>query len=479
MPRRLRLLSAFSLLLLPLAPSSAQTIEPTEGIPFAVAGKIRPRAATEIKASPWSVGGETLDRDFADYQQYKKYLGPLGAKAIRLQAGWAKTEKSPGKYEWAWLDAIIDDATAQGVRPWLNVSYGNLLYPGGGGIGLSDGMPTSPVALEAWGRWSRALVQRYKDRVNEWEIWNEPDLNRKTTVAEYLALFIPTAEMIRSEQPDSRIYALSLSSSVPFATEFLRTLRDQGKLGLVDAITIHGYPTNPSITSGITQFRELVARFSDKIQVREGESGAPSARATVGALKSYDWTELLQSKWDLCRMLTHYAHGMPYNLFTLCDLSYASTTHNGLNPKGLLRANPDKTIACAKPAYFAAQSVFAIFDDTWKPDPAPRFTFADKNLDARLTRYGIKHTSDEAGAFLLWFGDKTPAASNAVTPVTVTVANAKFTEPLLVDLRTGVAYAIPSDHWKQDKDGTTFTALPVYDSPVLIAEKASLPLPPK
>ena len=475
MPLRLRLLPAIPLLLLSLVPSSAQTIEQTEGIPFTVTGKIRPRAATEIKASGWSVGGETLDRDFADYQQYKKYLGPLGAKAIRLQAGWAKTEREAGKYDWAWLDAIIDDATAQGVRPWLNVSYGNLLYPGGGGIGLSDGMPTSPVALEAWGKWSRALVKRYKDRVNEWEIWNEPDLNKTTSVAEYLTLFIPTAEMIRAEQPDSRIYALSLSSSVPFATEFLRSLRDQGKLGLVDAITIHGYPTNPSITTGITRFRELVALFSDKIQVREGESGAPSARATVGALKNHDWTELLQSKWDLCRMLSHYGHAMPYNLFTLCDLSYASTTHNGLNPKGLLKANPDKTIAYAKPAYFAAQNVFAIFDDTWKPDPALHFTFPEKSLAARLSCFGFKKMPGDAGAFLLWFGDKTPSASNTVTPVTVTIANVKFTEPFLVDLRTGLTYEIPSDHWKQNTAGATFIALPVYDSPVFIAEKSSLP----
>ncbi len=55
-------------------------------------------------ASSWSIGGETLDRDFAVYNNYKKYLGPLGAKAIRLQAGWAKCEKTQGVYDWAWLD---------------------------------------------------------------------------------------------------------------------------------------------------------------------------------------------------------------------------------------------------------------------------------------------------------------------------------------------------------------------------------------
>ena len=37
-------------------------------------GTIRPRSANEIEGSNWTLGCETLDRDFADYQQYKEYL---------------------------------------------------------------------------------------------------------------------------------------------------------------------------------------------------------------------------------------------------------------------------------------------------------------------------------------------------------------------------------------------------------------------
>ena len=61
-------------------------------------GTIQPRSVEEISGSNWTLGCETLDRDYADYEQYKGYLVPLGIKTIRLQAGWAKTEKVPGKY---------------------------------------------------------------------------------------------------------------------------------------------------------------------------------------------------------------------------------------------------------------------------------------------------------------------------------------------------------------------------------------------
>ena len=70
-------------------------------IPLAEIGKIRPRSTDEIASSPFTLGCETLDRDFADYDQYKKYIVPLGIKTIRLQGGWAKTEKVPGTYDFA------------------------------------------------------------------------------------------------------------------------------------------------------------------------------------------------------------------------------------------------------------------------------------------------------------------------------------------------------------------------------------------
>lgn len=78
-----------------------------ERIPFHALGKIVPRASREIASSDWSVGRETLDRDFASYAAYKSYLGPLGAKAVRLQAGWAKTEQPPGTYDGKWLDVNL------------------------------------------------------------------------------------------------------------------------------------------------------------------------------------------------------------------------------------------------------------------------------------------------------------------------------------------------------------------------------------
>ena len=84
----------------------ALATEPGEG--YTRLGTVQPRAAREIAGSNWSVGAETMDRDFTIYENWKEYLGPLGAKKARLQCGWAKTEPRRGEFQWQWLDAITD-----------------------------------------------------------------------------------------------------------------------------------------------------------------------------------------------------------------------------------------------------------------------------------------------------------------------------------------------------------------------------------
>ena len=131
-------------------------------------GTLAPDANAISKGSCWMLGCETLDRDFADFQQYKKYIPALGIPLIRLQAGWAKTEKTPGVYDFAWLDRIVDDAMGLGLHCLLETDYGNPIYEGGGGYDLGSGFPKSEIALKAWDAWVAALVEHFKDRVQDW-----------------------------------------------------------------------------------------------------------------------------------------------------------------------------------------------------------------------------------------------------------------------------------------------------------------------
>ena len=128
-------------------------------------GTIKPRGAREVGRSNLAIGCEMLDRDYGDFEQFKAYIEPLGVKRIRLQAGWAKTEKVKGVYDFAWLDRIVDYLNEREMDVLMETSYGNPIYPGGGGASLSDGMPHGDVGLAAWDAWINSLASHYKDRV--------------------------------------------------------------------------------------------------------------------------------------------------------------------------------------------------------------------------------------------------------------------------------------------------------------------------
>ena len=91
-------------------------------------GQLETRLAKDIKSSRWSIGCETLDRDYADWNQYKRFLPELGCTRGRLFSGWAKTEQKKGEYDFTWLDPQVREMAAMGIKPWICISYGNPVW---------------------------------------------------------------------------------------------------------------------------------------------------------------------------------------------------------------------------------------------------------------------------------------------------------------------------------------------------------------
>ncbi|GAA4302460.1 GH39 family glycosyl hydrolase [Compostibacter hankyongensis] len=442
-------------------------------------GHIKTRAARDILSSRWSVGGETLDRDYADYKSYREYLGPLGAKRIRLQAGWAKTEKNKGVYDWAWLDSVVNNAVSQGVKPWIETSYGNPIYEGGGDARIGGGIPITPLALAAWDRWVSAMVSRYKHKVNEWEIWNEPNLSGKYTAEAYAAFFIRTASVIRREQPGAGIIALALggisAKSLEFTRTFLSFLSVRNKLPLADIISFHIYPSRPENASGeFKRLKAVVDEFSKTIVFWQGETGCPSTPSAYssGALSNLDWTETSQAKWILRRMFDEMKHADDIAVTSIFQISDMNSYNGGKNnTKGLLKTNPDKSIAYAKPSYYAMQHVTAVFDSTVRP-----VSDFQPEMDGAGTAEAVcfRRLKNGAPAFAVWLDGQIPSSSTSAHKVTIKLGAAKLKKPLYVDMLSGAIYRIPSANIRKDGGVYTLSNIPVYDAPVLIADEGFL-----
>ncbi|MBC7828311.1 MAG: hypothetical protein H7122_11245 [Chitinophagaceae bacterium] len=435
-------------------------------------GSLKTRDAKDIKSSTWSIGGETLDRDYTDYQSYKKYLGPLGAKRIRLQGGWSKCEKIKGVYEFAWLDSVIPDAASRGVYPWVELSYGNPIYEGGGEAKLAGHIPTSAEALNAWDDWVKAMVNRYKDQVPEWEVWNEPDLNPKHTGEDIGEFYLRTAKIVRSIQPEARLIALGMASvtKLEFVKDFMEHLKQNNGLDYIDILTYHGYSHNPDESyPKIEILRQLVWSYKPSIIFMQGENGAPSTpkEVTIGALRDKDWSELTQAKWDLRRMLGDHGRGIATNLFTISDIHYAPGDHMvGVNTKGLLKTNHDKTIERPKLAYKAAQHVFTLFDDNLKLDSMVHLESSAQNQ----SYFSYAHKTNGSSIITIWQNEGRPADVYDTKATTLTVEGGQFKNPVFVDLITGKIYELPKTTWTKQGKKYIFKELLVPDYPVLIAD---------
>ncbi len=454
----------------------AQLPPPPEGL--REIGQLLTRDAKDIVSSTWSIGGETMDRDYTDYESYKKYLGPLGAKRIRLQGGWARTEKIKGQYDFAWLDAVIPDAAARGVAPWVELSYGNPIYEGGGEAKLAGRIPTGKEALTAWDNWTRAMVTRYKKYVPEWEIWNEPDLNKEHTGKEIGEFYLRTAKIVKEVQPDARLIALGMASvtKLDFMRDFLDYLKANDGLKYIDVLTYHGYAPNPSTSyPQIEKLRELVWSYKSDIEFMQGENGAPSTpkAVTIGALRGWDWSELTQAKWDLRRMLGDHGRGIATNLFTISDIHYAAGDHMvGINTKGILKTNPDKTIERPKLAYKAAQHVFSLFDSQME------LLMQQKPVTNQETVYAFQYRDKKKGGTVvsLWSGEERPAEEYQPKSTTITIENGSFKNPVYMDLISGKVFEIPKENWKNSGKQYVFSGIPVPDYPVLVAERGAVPM---
>jgi hypothetical protein len=431
-------------------------------------GKIAPRHAKEIESSNWSVGAEMMDRDFTVYEKWKDYLGPLGAKKARIQSGWAKTEKEKGKYEWEWLDEIIHDMLSQCVKPWVSLSYGNPLYDGGGGISLNAAVPKSPEAIDAWKKYVKAIVTRYRDHVDEWEVWNEP--NYKITVDDYAGLFAETAEIIRKEQPEATIIAFAIGSGVDYryVDEVMKILRSRDKIHLIDQITHHRHIYIPEKDEPEKELQKVVAKYSNTIKIRQGEGGCPSQKNKGYALNNYQWTETTQAKHISRRLLTDLGRDKESSCFTIME----SRSPEEWNYKGLLKANPDSTVAYAKPAYYAFQHITSVFDN--RLERIASYHYSVETIgDANISLYAYRN-KESCQVVTVWFNDSIPSENSQKSFVDFTFYKGQFKNPVWVDIISGNVYEIPEKNWSKNGERYDFKEIPIYDSPILIADLSVL-----
>ncbi|MCX7007598.1 MAG: beta-galactosidase [Kiritimatiellaeota bacterium] len=425
-------------------------------------GKITPRASKSIAASSFSVGFETLDRKHFDPKKTYELAGQLGVKWARCQTGWARTESVKGKYDFAWLDEVVDSLRGIGIQPWFNLGYGNPLYTPKADATAVGWVPVfEPAAMQAWLRFTRAIAEHFHDRVRYWEIWNEPNITGfwkpgKPDAAKYTELVKQTAPEIRQRVPQSVIIGGSFAR-IP--QSYIDQCLAAGLADHVDKISYHPYRPRPEqdYTKEIETLRGSIAKYKKGIGLWQGENGAPSKQGGAGALKEFDWNEERQAKWLLRRLLNDVRLGIELtSYFLIVDLiGYRGSA----NWKGILRGETYEP----KPSYYAYQNLCALFDSETK--------LTANTLSITSAAEGIQTASFERGGVpvcaywsLADLFKPFPAAK-----ISARITGDKIQSPVLADLLTGQIYTLEA---AGKKDGAiSFENLPLTNHPLVLTDR--------
>ena len=455
-------------------------------------GTLRPRGTKEISGSAFTIGCEGIERGFANFEEYKNFLEPLGIKRVRIQTGWAKCEPEKGRYDFKWLDDILSYLEARGIRAMFELSYGNPIYKGGGGRSLGAGFPSGEEGLPAWERWVDAMTRHFGNRV-DWSVWNEPGGKGPEKTAEFN---VRTVKIIRRNIRNAHVSGLSLEHVEPVKWEqFLKALGEDCKL--FDRFLYHGYfPAPETHIEKVCRLKEVRDRCAPGVELGQGENGCPSEMLHFLGLRQYPWSEYSQGKWYLRRMLTDLTLEVPSSLFLICDLVYKDAAKNGggigdgVNAKGLLRTNTDLEVIGVKRAYYAVQNAVSVFDDHVE-------LVKDENLelktdDLTLMTAAFRRKDNGARIFAFWqFREvvykkwqKYPpemilARPNdlfVTRPLKFDYAGKPLVDLVWVDLYTGRIYEFPRHRMVGKEGNIVIFDVPGYDSPCLLAERAAIPL---
>ena len=433
-------------------------------------GKLDVSNPDNANRTRWSIGCETLDRDYATFANYKHLLGPLGVGWARLQSGWAKCEKQKGVYDFTWLDEHVNGVIEQGMKPWLSLSYGNPIYSKDG-VTLNSSIWTDEETMKAWCNYVRAIVRHYGDKVMMYEVWNEPDGKKANTPEVVANLLMRTGEIIRKENPKAEILAFGLCKNYmcDYIAQVLDILKKQKKLNVLDRVSYHVYFENPdNATERIKALRATVKSYDERLDIFQGESGCPAILEFGHALKYKEWSEFKQVKWDLRRMANDFANNVPSSIFTFVDLQYP----NMIQSFGMVRMNLLHEPMYKRPAYYGVQHLASLLHDGIKPAKVEVKAYSNR----KVASVGLANKEGEVIGAMLWYSDLTPTDQLEKDNVSVELLGFDVDNLVYVEPITGYVHDLRPVITRGGKEGGNVicSSLPMWDSPILLIKRSAL-----
>ena len=203
---------------------------------------------------------------------------PFGSWRIwDAYVSWFDVQPRRGEWDFKKLDSYIDLAQQHGVDvllplamspPWASSNPG----------GSYQGHTAPPKDMNDWRNYVRTVGTRYKGRIHNYEIWNEPNLDHyySGNMGQMVALTREASQILKEIDPSIRIVSPSGTGSSS-GTSWLDAFLSNGGGQYVDVIGFHFYvnPNPPeSVVDLIRKVRSIMAKHGIETKyIWDTESG--------------------------------------------------------------------------------------------------------------------------------------------------------------------------------------------------------------
>lgn len=155
--------------------------------------------------------------------------------AVRFWDGgtrWSEIQRERGEFDWSVLDRLVAGAEQAGVPPLF--VFGNTpkwANPDGPAGPYPDGTPAPPTDLADWDRLVQAVVDRYRGRIEAYELWvlaNDPKFYAGS-VETLVEMTRRASEIVRSGDPEATVVCPGMGQLwTSEGVSFLRRFATQG-----------------------------------------------------------------------------------------------------------------------------------------------------------------------------------------------------------------------------------------------------------
>lgn len=178
----------------------------------------------------------------------------MGVSVIRDGVDWWRIEKTKGVYEFpAFADQMINTLHNNGTQLLYVLAFGNTLYSSNEkDIPIATASTTDYDYMDAWIDYVKQVVTRYRDKVDYWQVWNEPNIEvfnpSGATAAQYTELLKRSYMVIKDLDPTAKVIGGGIAGvGHTDARPYLRDMLKAGAGNYMDVLDVHPYKqsTNP------------------------------------------------------------------------------------------------------------------------------------------------------------------------------------------------------------------------------------------